>query len=98
VLNLYLASYTPSEFQLFTVKGNITEKSNLISQKMVKVLLIIDSLKNYVSLFKDIKVITFLNERGEEEEDQLEVDQCGWEDMKITSYSDSGALTSYLIF
>lgn len=57
---------------------------------MVKILLIIDSQKNYVSLFKDIKVITFVNERGEEEEDQLEVDQCGWDDMKLTSYSDSG--------
>ncbi len=58
-----------------------------------KTLLIIDgSNADYISLFKQVKTIKFNNERGEEEEEPLEVDQAAWEDINLSAYSDTGVV------
>jgi hypothetical protein len=61
---------------------------------MVKLLLIIDNTYDYISLFKSIKSIKYYNDRGEEEEEALEVDQAGWEDISLSSYADTGIVAS----
>jgi len=57
---------------------------------MVKRLLIVESTANYLSLFHNIKTIKYTNEVGEEVEEELDVDQASWEDISLSSHSESG--------